>query len=171
LFAPVAFAFSAWFTPWYLFAPTLAFALLLGVLDRRNVVRLPSRQDNDRTSRGGNGARRKRRIGVGAIILSTGLVIYAVTATLLTMWLPHERLVVKGMKTPVVGYVVEESGGWMTVLTSGDRKVARLKEELVDSRTVCRASDFHESPIQWLARHAGERVAYVVPCKDPAVVK
>ncbi|HMC71339.1 MAG TPA: hypothetical protein VKJ07_19440, partial [Mycobacteriales bacterium] len=81
-------------------------------------------------------------------------------------WLPHERLMVKGEPRPVIGYVLSDGGGWVTVLTSGARKVARYKPERVDARTACRGSDFHESAIEWVARHSGRGVTYLRRCTE-----
>jgi hypothetical protein len=161
-------ALSGWFSPWFLFVPTLAFALLVGAFDRWDA---PHRTAA-RTIRGSRWAvrpsRKQRGFGTGAMVLAASLMALAIGGSLFTMWLPHERVVVEGQPRPIVGYVLDNSDGWMTVLTSGARRVDRFKEDSVTSRTLCRGSDFHESSIQWIARVSGGGFTYLPPCLNSA---
>lgn len=149
---------SAWFTPWYLFVPAALSALGIGALDREPagdgapVASAPSLH---------------HRAGRGATRLGGALVVYALGASLFTMWLPHERLTVRDAPKPVIGYVVGEKGAWVNVLTSGHRRIMRIPSGDVVARTLCRGSDYHESPIQWAARRLGHQLEYPPRCRLP----
>jgi len=140
---------SAWFSPWYLFVPAVVAAVLVGVFDREQDEAVPAKRN---------------RAGVGFLVLATTGVVYALGATLFTMWLPHEELTLKDDPKPTIGYVVGEKGGWVNVLTTGKRRIVRIPSSAVQSRVLCRGSDFHESPIQWTARRLGHPTEYLRRC-------
>lgn len=141
---------SAWFSPWYLFVPAIAVSVLLGVFDREQDEALPPTK--------------RSRAGRGFLVLATTGIVYALGASLFTMWLPHEQLALRDQSEPTIGYVVGEGGGWVTMLTSGKRRIIRIPSAIVESRVVCRGSDFHESPIQWTARRLGHPTEYLRRC-------
>lgn len=142
---------SAWFSPWYLFVPAVVASALLGVFDRERDEALPTMRS---------------RAGRGFLVLATTGVIYAVGATLFTMWLPHEELTLRDTAQPRIGYVVGEKGGWVNMLTSGKRRIVRIPSSAVEKRVLCRGSDFHESPIQWTARRLGHPTEYLDRCGE-----
>ncbi len=131
---------SAWFSPWYLFVPAIVASALLGVFDRE--------QDELRPAS-------RSRTGRGFLVLATTGIVYALGATLFTMWLPHEQLTLKDEPEPAIGYIVGETGGFVNMLTSGKRRITRIPGDTIEGRVLCRGSDFHESPIQWMARALG----------------
>jgi len=143
---------SAWFSPWYLFFPAIAVSLALGVFDREQDELHPA------TMHG--------KAGQGFLILATAGIVYALGATLFTMWLPHEQLKIRDQSEQRIGYVVGDKGGYINMLTSGNRRIVRIPSSTVESRTLCRGSDFHESPIQWTARAVGRPLEYLPRCGE-----
>jgi hypothetical protein len=74
---------------------------------------------------------------------------------LFAMWLPHEAVHAPGRPQPViVGYVLDDSGGWTSMLTSGDRKLIRVKSDTISDRVLCLRS-YHESAFQSILRTLG----------------
>lgn len=51
-------------------------------------------------------------------------------------WLPPEELSRSGDE-PVVGYVLDDTAGWITVLTDKERTLVRLKSDTIEGRRVC----------------------------------
>jgi hypothetical protein len=70
---------------------------------------------------------------------------------LFVMWLPREMLQLRDDHQPLVGYVLEDKEGWVTVLKTVERKVVRIHSERIVGRTVCRKND-HESIWQLFRR-------------------
>jgi hypothetical protein len=52
------------------------------------------------------------------------------------MWLPTEDLRLRS-GTGIIGYVVQEEGGWTTILTNDTRSIVRIQSETLVSRRVC----------------------------------
>jgi hypothetical protein len=112
----------------------------------RNRPPLPSllRADRER------GVRRLLRITT--VVLSL-MVIY--NGILFAMWLPHEALYAPDRSQPViVGYVLDDSNGWTSILTAGDRKLLRVASDTITARVVCLKA-YHESALQALLRRNG----------------
>jgi hypothetical protein len=113
-------------TPWLIAATSAILGILSGIAARM-----------------GNGI--VRRISFLILLLAS---IYLVLYPLLyAVWLPHEILKVpkqacpkQGDKQYVVGYVLSDSNGWISLLLSGQRNICRLKEEEVTARTLCQAN-------------------------------
>lgn len=99
--------------------------------------------------------------------------------SLFAMWLPHEALLAPGRPQPViVGYVLDDSGGWTSMLTSGDRKLIRVKSDTIKERVLCLRA-YHESAFQSMLRSRGvprppvcptvrERIERIPPWFGPA---
>jgi hypothetical protein len=89
--------------------------------------------------------RTARRISFFFLLLaSISLVLYPL---LYAVWLPHEKLDVPQYACPrqgdnkyVVGYVLSDSNGWISLLISGQRNICRLKTQQVTARTLCQAN-------------------------------
>jgi hypothetical protein len=63
---------------------------------------------------------------------------------LYSVWLPHETLAVPGPVCPqqkhrtyVVGYVLSDGNGWISLLVTGQRLICRIRSEEVTARTLC----------------------------------
>jgi hypothetical protein len=72
-----------------------------------------------------------------------------------SMWLPREEIrVASSQNAPeqplLVGYVLKDEGGWMSVLTSVRRRVEEIKSDTIVSRRLCR-KNYHE-PIWQLSQ-------------------
>jgi hypothetical protein len=72
-----------------------------------------------------------------------------------SMWLPREEIrVASSQNAPqqplLVGYVLKNEGGWMSVLTSVRRRVEEVKSDTIVSRRLCR-KNYHE-PIWQLSQ-------------------
>jgi hypothetical protein len=61
----------------------------------------------------------------------TGLLIYQSV-----LWLPAEVLRVTGRK-PIVGYVVRDTGTWVTILTETDRRIVYIQSGRLLGRSIC----------------------------------
>jgi hypothetical protein len=90
----------------------------------------------------------------------------AAITMLYTLWVPHEIVIMKPAPTGVgltpneragyvLGYVLaDDPGGWITILTSGNRTIVRFRDATVKSITVCErpphggiSSIFYASPL------------------------
>jgi hypothetical protein len=112
-----------------------------------------------------------------ATVIMVLTVIY--NPSLFAMWLPHEAVLAPGRTQPViVGYVLDDSGGWTSMLTSGDRKVIRVKSDTITERVLCLRA-YHESVFQSMLRSRGvprppvcptvrERIERIPPWFGPA---
>jgi hypothetical protein len=81
-----------------------------------------------------------------------------ITASLLcAVWLPHEALVVDGR--PVVGYVLDTSDGWTSVLLSRSRELVKYRSDAISSRTLCHVSP-QAAPRLPLLPSAGSETAW-----------
>jgi len=82
------------------------------------------------------------RIGIWAIV---GIVsfIFVLNPLLYAVWLPHETLTLaKPSSQPMVGYVLSDSNGWVSLLQTGERRIYRFRSEDVTGRALCRARSF-----------------------------
>jgi hypothetical protein len=92
-----------------------------------------------------------------------------------TMWLPREELHLttdqpiaqpgQQPSTRLVGYVLSDSEGWMSVLTSVHRQVIELKSDTVESRHLCR-KNYHESVVELVRRRVFHSVNGPPQCID-----
>jgi hypothetical protein len=85
-------------------------------------------------------------IMAGKVLLSLFLVVLAAWLTYWSMyavWLPHEKIQVNGLKSPVVGYVLENDGTWTSILVSPQRVVGRYKTSQIAQRTLCTRVTFN----------------------------
>jgi hypothetical protein len=54
------------------------------------------------------------------------------------VWLPHETLVLnEGHNSPEVGYVLDNSNGWLSLLRTRSRRIVRIPSDLVTRRSLC----------------------------------
>lgn len=61
-------------------------------------------------------------------------------------WLPSERVKVEGTGE-LVGYVISEESGWITLLRDSDRSVLRLPADRVTHRQLCRGNQRDDRPL------------------------
>lgn len=84
-------------------------------------------------------------------VAGTALVLAPMTAwaLLYPVWLPHETVTLRtqGSTVTVVGYVLDDSGGWITILESGRRRVVRHRSDAVSERTLCRLRATEGNPL------------------------
>jgi hypothetical protein len=80
-------------------------------------------------------------------VVIAGLTVYALTAMLYTVWLPHEEVRFSPASphakatAPVVGYVLSDvADGWITILVSGTHTIATYRDSTVQSLALCRKS-------------------------------
>jgi hypothetical protein len=52
-------------------------------------------------------------------------------------WLPAEQLTIAGTSTPIIGYVLEDDGPWMTVLVNDPRTIESVQAAQVTGRRIC----------------------------------
>lgn len=65
---------------------------------------------------------------------------YATFDLLYSIWLPHEVISFLSPNRPSeVGYVLDDSNGWMTILRSGEHRILRVRDESVSQRKLCEA--------------------------------
>jgi hypothetical protein len=75
-------------------------------------------------------------VGILSFILVLNPLLYAV-------WLPHETLnLVNSNSSSMVGYVLSDSNGWISLLKSGERRIHRFRMEDVTARTLCSERSF-----------------------------
>jgi hypothetical protein len=85
-----------------------------------------------------------RAISLGVV---SGLSIFLVLYPLLyAVWLPHEILTVsrrvcpsQAQKDQVIGYVLSDSNGWISLLVTHQRIICRIKSEEVTARQLCQS--------------------------------
>ena len=100
-----------------------------------------------------------RRKWIGAIgrVGAWGIVgilsfFFVLNPLLYAVWLPHEILTLaKRMPTlakqgprprVMVGYVLSDSNGWVSLLRTGERRIYRFRSEDITARVLCRARSF-----------------------------
>ena len=136
------------FTPAVLLGPVVGLGVYAGLLQAR-------RHDPDCPP---GLSVRWRRIFVAVWTVLAVLMLMAVGVLLYTVWTPHEHLVVKNGPDRI-GYVLEERGGWLTVLVSGRRTIEKINSSVVTARVVCHTGDaeswLHISVVQIVYRLDG----------------
>jgi hypothetical protein len=72
----------------------------------------------------------------GIIFVASWL--FIVQPMMYAVWLPHEQLVLtEGHSSPEVGYVLDNSNGWVSLLRSGGRRIVRIPSDYVMRRSLC----------------------------------
>jgi hypothetical protein len=140
-------------TPWPLFIKSGLVGLGGGVIDQ-GLDRWRRRHRNAKRVGPSMTASRSSKLHVG-MLLAIGLpvVLSGITGPLGAMWLPREALTVRGQDPKlVVGYVLNDMGGWTSVLHSGDRKMLWLKSDMIIGRRVCPGPRSNESTWQLIDR-------------------
>jgi hypothetical protein len=133
-------------SPQDLFTTALWLGTLAGVLiyghtwwwTRRRLARSDFAQDPNAWSRAGDHLADVEARRLGAAFLAFGLGIFFVAILLPQMWLPAERIVLRG--SSVIAYVLEDDGDWTSLLLEEDRSIMRVKSDLIQSRTICAAT-------------------------------
>jgi hypothetical protein len=75
-------------------------------------------------------------VGILSFLLVLNPLLYAV-------WLPHETLTLPNSRPhSMVGYVLSDSNGWISLLRTGERRIYRFRMEDVTARTLCSAGSF-----------------------------
>jgi hypothetical protein len=162
-FFPAAFLAACLIMPTLVFTPTLALIAAvvlgagLGAVERtrpRKILR--------------PGTRRPAHprwwlftaVATWTLVILVGL--YTVANALHGLWLPHEVIAFHDARTPRVGYVLSDSDGWMSMLTTGDHQIVRFRDADVASRTTCEAGvgswgaiGLTDTPWQYLTRLHG----------------
>jgi hypothetical protein len=152
-------------TPWWVFSLSFL-GLLGGLLDRRLRKQKAKRNDEECSP--------ARIRFVPVLVLCLAIVLPKSQDLLFAMWLPREELhfesaveVTKGQppRTLQVGYVLGDSEGWMSVLTSGERELVAIKSDMVESRNLCR-KNYHESLAEVVQREALHRTSGPPDCTE-----
>jgi hypothetical protein len=105
---------------------------------------------------------RGQAVIVGAAFLA--LVLAPVICRAANMWLPAEKIVLRGQPA-VVGYVLAADPRYATVLRAADATVQILQLDDVESRTICRLNPGLESAslVRYLAGSASKRTPRASP--------
>src|SRR4051812_43744068 len=98
--------------------------------------------------RGTDGRRYVRPLVISFFV---GASIYTVGASLPDLWVPVEVVELKAnaessRRLVLIGYVVRDDGGWMSVLRAGDRGVSRVPSDDVVTRRLCHYSGAQPRP-------------------------
>jgi hypothetical protein len=73
-----------------------------------------------------------------AYVVAAFIAVVAVIAMLYTVWLPHEKVTITGVKNPIVGYVLaDDPGGWVSILRSGPHDIVWYRDAAVIKRQEC----------------------------------
>lgn len=70
------------------------------------------------------------------------------------VWLPSEVLYMTGTRAPEVGYVLDDAGGYLTVLREEGRNVVRLRSSDVTRRQICDVDPLGGKPLFSLANES-----------------
>jgi hypothetical protein len=80
----------------------------------------------------------KKWLRSAAYLAAVLIGIVAVIAMLYTVWLPHEEMMITGVKKPVVGYVLaDDPDGWISILLSGQHGIVWYRDAAVITRQPC----------------------------------
>jgi hypothetical protein len=134
-FTAIMGTLSFFAVPAELLLAAMAFGSLLALVGVRGY---PPREFR----RGHRSARTALRAAASALVYALLLPScgFGLTNFLYSMWLPHEDIVLatKG-SAHEVGYVLDDSNSWMTILRSGERRIIRVRDSDVLSRRLCEA--------------------------------
>lgn len=160
-FAAAAVACFA-LAPW----PVMASCAFIGLISGITAVRVASRATQTTNGR----KRMSKTIRAGAWgslgILSFLLVLYPL---LYAVWLPHETLTLPNSNPDsMVGYVLSDSNGWITLLHTGDRRIYRFRMEDVTARTLCSENSFSlPNALSWFSN--SPPLLNLIPGEDKAL--
>jgi hypothetical protein len=153
------FVLAAVFAPW-------TYLVLAGLIGLAIAVMRPLRK-SDRVARPGAeqvaspgaeqvaspGAEQVGRLfgGLIRVVLGAAAVV-AVIFSLYAVWVPHEVVYFRPGTVPpkVVGYVLSEGGGWITILTTGAHRIVHYPDADVAAQMVCeKTSELTDAPTLW----------------------
>jgi hypothetical protein len=87
-------------------------------------------------------AKVKKGLGIAAsVALLIAFSFLVLNPLLYAVWLPHEKLTLRG-QPQMVGYVLSDSNGWVSLLRTGERRIYRFRSEDVTARALCEAGSF-----------------------------
>jgi len=87
-------------------------------------------------------ARKSLRLAGLAVLLALSFVL-VLNPLLYAVWLPHETLTLaEPGQQPMVGYVLSDSDGWISLLLTRERRIYRFRSQDVTARTLCRVRSF-----------------------------
>ncbi len=71
-------------------------------------------------------------------VIVVPIVVYSLVTLLYGVWLPHEVVTFsQAGDRPEVGYVLQDSDGWMTILRTGEHRIVRYRDPEVIQRKLC----------------------------------
>ncbi|UIZ12016.1 hypothetical protein [Streptomyces sp. R527F] len=103
---------------------------------------------------------------VGSIMISYALILLIQFLSNDRPWFPAEQVELKGGGREV-GYVVNSSDSWTTILRERERAVIRIRSELIVSRALCSASGRDEINTKTLWRITLDQNAVYKKCPSP----
>ena len=87
-------------------------------------------------------AKAKKGLGIAAsVVLLIASSFLVLNPLLYAVWLPHEKLTLRG-QPQMVGYVLSDSNGWVSLLRTGERRIYRFRSEDVTARALCKTGSF-----------------------------
>jgi hypothetical protein len=82
------------------------------------------------------------RVGTWSVVGTLSFIL-VLNPLLYAVWLPRETLTLANSSPQsMVGYVLSDSNGWISLLRTGERKIYRFRMEDVTARTLCSARSF-----------------------------
>jgi hypothetical protein len=106
------------------------------------------------------------------------ITIFAVISMLYTVWLPHEKLTITGVKPSPIGYVLaDDPDGWITILLSRQHGIVSYRDIKVTARQVCEQtpynfwSHFTAAPTLWQEITNWRPLIFLHPAAEPPCFK
>jgi hypothetical protein len=106
-----------------------------------------------------------RALQVLLVLLALAPLGFVAKDALFVMWVPREALQLNDERRPLIGYVLEDKEGWMSVLKTQERKLVRIDSDWVVYRSLCR-KNYHESIWQLSNRRILGNDTRVPTCSD-----
>jgi len=124
-------------TPW----PVMASGAFLGLISGVAAARAASK-----TKKSTNNRRKwigvVRRVGAWGVVGVLSFIL-VLNPLLYAVWLPHETLTLANSSPhSMVGYVLSDSNGWISLLRTGERRIYRFRMEDVTARNLCSERSF-----------------------------
>jgi hypothetical protein len=90
---------------------------------------------------------KRKRIRFIAIVAWVSIFVFAwlfiLQPMMIAVWLPHEELMLKkGHASPEVGYVLDDSNSWISLLRTRGRRIVRIPSDHVVRRSLCHIKVF-----------------------------